>query len=90
MNTRRTTPGIFALWKAPKPGENAWETPIGAGRPGWHIECSVMAIKYLGETLDLHAGGVDLIFPHHENEIATVGIAHRQTFFALLDCTPSF
>jgi cysteinyl-tRNA synthetase len=60
----------FALWKAPKEGEPAWQTPIGSGRPGWHIECSVMAIKYLGETLDLHAGGVDLVFPHHENEIA--------------------
>jgi len=60
----------FALWKAPKEGERFWETPIGPGRPGWHIECSVMAIKYLGETLDIHAGGVDLIFPHHENEIA--------------------
>ena len=60
----------FALWKAPKEGEPAWRTAIGPGRPGWHIECSVMAIKYLGETLDLHAGGVDLIFPHHENEIA--------------------
>ena len=60
----------FALWKAPKEGEPAWETPIGPGRPGWHIECSVMAIEYLGETLDIHAGGVDLIFPHHENEIA--------------------
>jgi cysteinyl-tRNA synthetase len=60
----------FALWKAPKEGERYWETSLGPGRPGWHIECSVMAIKYLGETLDLHAGGVDLIFPHHENEIA--------------------
>jgi cysteinyl-tRNA synthetase len=60
----------FALWKAPKEGEKYWDTPIGPGRPGWHIECSVMAIKYLGETLDIHAGGVDLIFPHHENEIA--------------------
>jgi cysteinyl-tRNA synthetase len=60
----------FALWKAPKEGEKYWDTPIGPGRPGWHIECSVMAIKYLGATLDIHAGGVDLIFPHHENEIA--------------------
>jgi cysteinyl-tRNA synthetase len=60
----------FALWKAPKEGEMAWETAIGPGRPGWHIECSVMALKYLGETMDIHAGGVDLIFPHHENEIA--------------------
>jgi cysteinyl-tRNA synthetase len=60
----------FALWKAPKEGETSWETAIGPGRPGWHIECSVMAIKYLGTTLDIHVGGVDLIFPHHENEIA--------------------
>ncbi len=60
----------FALWKAPKPGEQSWQTEIGAGRPGWHIECSAMAMKILGETLDLHAGGEDLMFPHHENEIA--------------------
>jgi cysteinyl-tRNA synthetase len=60
----------FALWKAPKAGEPSWDTVIGRGRPGWHIECSVMAMKYLGETLDIHAGGVDLTFPHHENEIA--------------------
>jgi cysteinyl-tRNA synthetase len=60
----------FALWKAPKPGEHFWETRIGPGRPGWHIECSAMAMKYLGDTLDIHAGGVDLSFPHHENEIA--------------------
>ncbi|HTS61835.1 MAG TPA: cysteine--tRNA ligase [Candidatus Acidoferrales bacterium] len=60
----------FALWKAPKDAEPFWETPLGPGRPGWHIECSVMAIQYLGETLDIHAGGVDLVFPHHENEIA--------------------
>ena len=60
----------FALWKSPKPGEAKWETELGPGRPGWHIECSVMAMEYLGETLDLHAGGEDLIFPHHENEIA--------------------
>ena len=60
----------FALWKAAKEGEPAWNTEIGSGRPGWHIECSVMAIEYLGATLDIHAGGVDLIFPHHENEIA--------------------
>src|SRR3984893_12948607 len=60
----------FALWKAPKPGEHFWETPIGRGRPGWHIECSAMAMKYLGETIDIHTGGIDLAFPHHENEIA--------------------
>ncbi len=60
----------FVLWKARKNGEPYWDSPYGAGRPGWHIECSVMAMKYLGETLDIHAGGVDLTFPHHENEIA--------------------
>ncbi len=60
----------FALWKAPKPGEPSWDTEIGTGRPGWHIECSVMAIEFLGATLDIHAGGIDLVFPHHENEIA--------------------
>ncbi len=60
----------FALWKAPKPGEASWETSIGPGRPGWHLECSVMSMQQLGESFDLHAGGEDLIFPHHENEIA--------------------
>src|SRR5579863_3167394 len=60
----------FVLWKAQKDGEPGWDTPVGKGRPGWHIECSAMAMKYLGETLDIHTGGVDLIFPHHENEIA--------------------
>jgi cysteinyl-tRNA synthetase len=60
----------FALWKAPKEGEHFWETSIGRGRPGWHIECSAMAMNYLGETLDIHTGGIDLAFPHHENEIA--------------------
>lgn len=63
-------PMDFALWKAQKPGEPAWDSPWGPGRPGWHIECSAMASRYLGETLDIHAGGQDLIFPHHENEIA--------------------
>ncbi len=60
----------FALWKAKKPGEPYWDSPWGPGRPGWHIECSAMSAKYLGDTLDIHAGGVDLVFPHHENEIA--------------------
>ena len=60
----------FALWKAKKPGEPSWDSPWGPGRPGWHIECSAMSAKYLGDTLDIHAGGVDLVFPHHENEIA--------------------
>lgn len=60
----------FVLWKSQKPGEPAWESPWGMGRPGWHIECSAMSMKYLGETIDIHTGGLDLIFPHHENEIA--------------------
>ena len=68
----------FALWKAEKPGETSWETPIGRGRPGWHIECSAMAMKYLGENFDLHAGGEDLMFPHHENEIAqSESVTHK-------------
>jgi cysteinyl-tRNA synthetase len=70
----------FALWKAPKPGEHFWETPIGPGRPGWHIECAAMALKYLGDTLDLHSGGVDLTFPHHENEIAEAEAATGKKF----------
>src|SRR5579864_1110032 len=70
----------FALWKAPKPGEAFWETRIGVGRPGWHIECSVMSMEELGETFDLHAGGEDLIFPHHENEIAQSESATGKTF----------
>ncbi|MGA3081763.1 MAG: cysteine--tRNA ligase [Terracidiphilus sp.] len=68
----------FALWKAAKPGETSWETVIGRGRPGWHIECSAMAMEYLGESFDLHAGGEDLIFPHHENEIAqSESVTHK-------------
>ncbi|MEE0944681.1 MAG: cysteine--tRNA ligase [Clostridia bacterium] len=70
----------FALWKAQKEGEPAWESPWGMGRPGWHIECSAMANKYLGETIDLHSGGQDLIFPHHENEIAQSECANCKTF----------
>ena len=70
----------FALWKAAKPGEPAWDTAIGRGRPGWHLECSAMAMQYLGETFDLHAGGEDLMFPHHENEIAQSECATHQPF----------
>ena len=70
----------FALWKAPKPGEHFWETAIGPGRPGWHIECSAMAMKYLGETIDIHTGGIDLAFPHHENEIAQSEAATGKPF----------
>jgi cysteinyl-tRNA synthetase len=70
----------FALWKAPKPGETSWETAIGPGRPGWHIECSAMAMEYLGESFDLHCGGEDLMFPHHENEIAQSETATHKQF----------
>jgi cysteinyl-tRNA synthetase len=70
----------FALWKAAKPGEASWETPLGTGRPGWHIECSAMAMKYLGDSFDLHAGGEDLMFPHHENEIAQSEAASHKPF----------
>lgn len=67
---RKKHPADFALWKAMKPGEPFWESPWGKGRPGWHIECSAMSMKYLGETIDIHSGGKDLLFPHHENEVA--------------------
>ena len=70
VDDRKENPMDFALWKSAKPGEPAWESPWGQGRPGWHIECSTMSMKYLGETFDFHGGGSDLIFPHHENEIA--------------------
>ncbi|HET9849728.1 MAG TPA: cysteine--tRNA ligase [Candidatus Dormibacteraeota bacterium] len=73
-------PRDFALWKARKPGEQSWETPLGAGRPGWHIECSAMSMKYLGESFDIHTGGVDNIFPHHENEIAQSEAATGKQF----------
>ena len=70
VNTAKHHPMDFALWKAAKPGEPSWDSPWGKGRPGWHIECSTMSLKYLGEKFDFHGGGSDLIFPHHENEIA--------------------
>ena len=70
VDERKHHPMDFALWKAAKPGEPSWDSPWGKGRPGWHIECSTMSMKYLGETFDFHGGGSDLIFPHHENEIA--------------------
>ncbi len=70
VGERKEDPLDFTLWKAAKEGEPAWDSPWGKGRPGWHIECSVMSMKYLGETLDMHGGGQDLVFPHHENEIA--------------------
>ncbi|MEW6719576.1 MAG: cysteine--tRNA ligase [Thermodesulfobacteriota bacterium] len=70
VDERKADPLDFALWKASKPGEPAWDSPWGPGRPGWHIECSAMSMKHLGETFDIHGGGKDLVFPHHENEIA--------------------
>src|SRR2546430_2582975 len=70
VDERKRNPMDFALWKSSKPGEPAWPSPWGSGRPGWHIECSAMAMKHLGDTFDIHGGGHDLIFPHHENEIA--------------------
>ncbi|MBO0832456.1 MAG: cysteine--tRNA ligase, partial [Actinobacteria bacterium] len=69
-NTAKGDPRDFALWKGAKPGEPSWPTPWGPGRPGWHLECSAMSTKYLGATFDIHGGGLDLIFPHHENELA--------------------
>jgi cysteinyl-tRNA synthetase len=70
VSDKKRNPGDFALWKGAKPGEPAWDSPWGPGRPGWHIECSAMSMKYLGQTLDIHGGGLDLQFPHHENELA--------------------
>ena len=70
VETYKESPEDFAVWKAQKPGEPAWESPWGMGRPGWHIECSAMSMKYLGDNFDIHCGGKDLLFPHHENEIA--------------------
>jgi cysteinyl-tRNA synthetase len=70
MDSAKRDPRDFTLWKAAKPGEPSWETPWGPGRPGWHLECSAMSTKYLGSSFDIHGGGMDLIFPHHENEIA--------------------
>lgn len=70
VDDKKKTPSDFALWKIEKPGEPSWGSPWGKGRPGWHIECSAMSMKYLGDTFDIHGGGTDLIFPHHENEIA--------------------
>ena len=79
VDERKEHPMDFALWKAAKPGEPAWDSPWGKGRPGWHIECSAMNLAHLGEQIDIHGGGNDLIFPHHENEIAqTEAITHKQ------------
>lgn len=80
VDPRKKNPLDFALWKAEKPGEPSWESPWGKGRPGWHIECSAMSLSLLGETIDIHAGGSDLIFPHHENEIAQTEAATGKPF----------
>ncbi len=80
VDTRKRDPMDFALWKAAKPGEPSWDSPWGAGRPGWHIECSVMSLKYLGPGFDIHGGGYDLVFPHHENEIAQSEAATGKPF----------
>ena len=80
VGEQKRNPMDFALWKKQKPGEPAWESPWGMGRPGWHIECSAMSMKYLGETIDIHSGGQDLIFPHHENEIAQSEAATGKPF----------
>jgi cysteinyl-tRNA synthetase len=80
IDKRKENPFDFALWKSVKPGEPSWDSPWGPGRPGWHIECSAMSSKYLGENFDIHGGGKDLIFPHHENEIAQSEAASGKTF----------
>jgi cysteinyl-tRNA synthetase len=80
VDERKRDPRDFALWKAAKPGEPSWPSPWGPGRPGWHIECSVMATRYLGDTFDIHGGGTDLIFPHHECEIAQSEADTGKTF----------
>ena len=80
VDTRKKNPFDFALWKSSKPDEPYWESPWGKGRPGWHIECSAMSTKLLGKTIDIHGGGKDLIFPHHENEIAQSEAATGKPF----------
>ena len=80
VDERKEDPRDFDMWKAAKPGEPYWDSPWGRGRPGWHIECSSMAMKHLGETMDIHAGGEDLLFPHHENEIAQSELATGKPF----------
>jgi len=80
VDEKKRNPFDFALWKSSKPGEPAWDSPWGKGRPGWHIECSAMSSEYLGKTFDIHGGGKDLIFPHHENEIAQSEAAFERPF----------
>jgi cysteinyl-tRNA synthetase len=82
VDARKRTPYDFALWKSAKPGEPSWDSPWGKGRPGWHIECSAMSAKYLSDTFDIHGGGKDLVFPHHENEVAQSCAASGQPYLA--------
>uniref|UniRef100_A0A453IZ32 cysteine--tRNA ligase n=1 Tax=Aegilops tauschii subsp. strangulata TaxID=200361 RepID=A0A453IZ32_AEGTS len=87
VDTRKRNPADFALWKAAKEGEPSWESPWGDGRPGWHIECSAMSAHYLGHVFDIHGGGKDLIFPHHENELAQSRAAYpERCFLRYLTC----
>ena len=79
-NTEKRSDGDFALWKSSKPGEPSWDSPWGKGRPGWHIECSAMASHHLGQTMDMHSGGIDLVFPHHDNEIAQAEAYHAKDY----------
>ncbi len=81
--SRKRSPGDFALWKSAKPGEPSWDSPWGQGRPGWHIECSAMSRRILGKTFDIHGGGLDLVFPHHENELAQSRCCHGQPMVQL-------
>lgn len=85
VTTGRRSSADFALWKASKPGEPSWPSPWGPGRPGWHIECSVMASAVFGDNMDIHSGGVDLAFPHHDNEMAQseVGLPHNMSYCIL-------
>ncbi|MCP6725958.1 cysteine--tRNA ligase, partial [Klebsiella pneumoniae] len=80
VDPNKRDPLDFVLWKAAKPGEPSWDSPWGKGRPGWHIECSVMSCHHLGEQFDIHGGGEDLQFPHHENEIAQSEGAHGHQY----------
>ena len=85
VSSGRRSAADFALWKASKPGEPSWPSPWGPGRPGWHIECSVMASAVLGENMDIHSGGIDLAFPHHDNEMAQSEVRGMQSFVGSVD-----
>ena len=88
-SSEKRSPNDFALWKNSKPGEPSWDSPWGKGRPGWHIECSVMASAILGESIDIHSGGVDLKFPHHDNELAQAEVSNN-ILLLLLYCVAQY